>query len=561
MFLREFKRFWRDKPNAEDRERRRWPQFLERQSVECAVWPTLFWDTRLCLTSERATNPARKSNMSRGTLERFLKGDLSDTSVSELDLVADCRVEGPPPGVGSHSTKRAFIALALSPDIRFGTVYEVLHFAYDLNLWSSLGAKRDMQSSTPMRVLLKGESFSPLYWRKPHLALLDAVRQRGYPPLFATQAPYEWSMPYHIALRDGMAKLLRPRQSMPLFETLHMAHVLEQTSWVLLAGNYVGKGTRSNSHQIMPAFNARGEDIDYYDFQRVEFQDGTHKKATQDYHGSGRPHTHLLRWGRAPVEWDMHKWASATMPPKTDLLMRGYVMGSQLDQNGDTPISVYEGDSCWDDEAQTYRLHHTAQDNALGLRAYVPALMEANPCHFDLQYTADGTAFRTYLVKYVPKFSDAATDDILDAGSDMRGNETAAAILRRYRPLEPEMVLQLFGTHFKQWRVSTASRGVREFQVPWPQKPTVTESVQKDLAAYVTAAWTGPSMNLLDFLRKSVDGGRADIAPWLKKKYVNYLHDEAFRLQDTGATQKNKFVRMLKQSHRGEQNVLSALVL
>ena len=38
-------------------------------------------------------------------------------------------------------------------------------------------------------------------------------------------------------------------------------------------------------------------------FSRLEFQDGSRKKGTQKYHGSGRPHLHCLFWldGRVSV--------------------------------------------------------------------------------------------------------------------------------------------------------------------------------------------------------------------------------------------------------------------
>ena len=41
-----------------------------------------------------------------------------------------------------RSTKRAYAALALCARIGFGSSYELLHFAYDLNLWTALGAKK-----------------------------------------------------------------------------------------------------------------------------------------------------------------------------------------------------------------------------------------------------------------------------------------------------------------------------------------------------------------------------------------------------------------------------------
>ena len=53
------------------------------------------------------------------------------------------------------------------------------------------------------------------------------------------------------------------------------------------------------------------------------------------------------------------------------------------------------------------------------------------------------------------------------AGAD----NIAASVLARYRPYEPEMVLQFFGARFRQWRVTRRSRGKTDFIVPWPDKP------------------------------------------------------------------------------------------
>jgi hypothetical protein len=62
-----------------------------------------------------------------------------------------------------HSIKRAYAALALSPELDLGGNYEVLHYLDDLNLWSALGSRRSLGLDVPMRVLAKGFSFSPMY--------------------------------------------------------------------------------------------------------------------------------------------------------------------------------------------------------------------------------------------------------------------------------------------------------------------------------------------------------------------------------------------------------------
>jgi hypothetical protein len=41
------------------------------------------------------------------------------------------------------------------------------------------------------------------YWKKQHWLLIDAVRQFGYPDLFITLSPYEWTFPFHEIIRSA----------------------------------------------------------------------------------------------------------------------------------------------------------------------------------------------------------------------------------------------------------------------------------------------------------------------------------------------------------------------
>ena len=121
-----------------------------------------------------------------------------------------------------HSAKASFAAKLLSPLVGYGSDYELLQYVYDLNIWSALGGAKNKCKGTPLRVLLKGAKFSPLYWKVRHFALIDLQRQLGYPTLFITIAPYEWSFPYHEWVLDEMEKQLRERLHLAGAETLHM---------------------------------------------------------------------------------------------------------------------------------------------------------------------------------------------------------------------------------------------------------------------------------------------------------------------------------------------------
>ena len=343
-FYDEHKDFLREHPEADDTCRRRRMQFIERKGLECAIWPTLFFDSKRCLTVVRAGDCRRVGREEGPTLEELL-----DATVPEQEDADD--------GDGRrHSTKRAFAALALSPHIGFGSAYNLLHFAYDLNLWSALGGKKSTSTaySTPMRVLMKGHTFSPLYWKIVHWALLDYVRQLGYPKVFWTLSPYEWSFPYHQFVLDEMSKELRDRMHLPLAETLHITHVLLQTVKGLLVGSTGHPAKDPWKRQLCQAWDEEGIQHKVHVFLRLEFQDGTRKAPTQDYHGSGRPHIHVLIFcsKAALAGMDLDESVSATMPDELEDLdvLPGIVRGSQLDQHGESGWPVHEGFSGWNSD-------------------------------------------------------------------------------------------------------------------------------------------------------------------------------------------------------------------
>ncbi|CAK0789070.1 unnamed protein product, partial [Prorocentrum cordatum] len=313
-------------------------------------------------------------------------------------------------------------------------------------------------------------------------------------------APYDWSFPYHVALTDSMAKRA-PRQWYPVLETIHMTHVMTQAVLGLLCGAHKHRkpAGRENDYQIIPALDDDGNPVDVFPVLRVEFQDGTHKDPTQDYHGSGRPHVHALLFGVDVKKWKLHEWARATLPREDEGIVRGYVLGAQLDKNKQTKWPVHEGPSCWDEDEGTYKLRHSAKDKSQGVRAWIDALLEAlNGSHQDLQFSVDESSLSVYVAKYVPKFSDAFANDFLDDENGLGGDGTAAGILSRYRPLEPEMALQLLAQHMPQWKIVAESQGARDFLVPWPEQE---------------------NMSLLEFLRKSDDGNQGKIVQWLQRKH------------------------------------------
>ena len=156
---------------------------------------------------------------------------------------------------------------------------------------------------------LAGSTFSPIYWRRVQSGLVDLVRQLGFFKLFFTLAPSEWTLPYHGFVLDGMMKLLRAR----------WPHTLLQTAKGFLLG-HTGARQEWKDH-LLAVRDETGRGRKLHGFVRIEFQDGTRKLATQEYHGSGRPHLHLLVFGDDDLvrTLDMPTLASATMPADEDL--------------------------------------------------------------------------------------------------------------------------------------------------------------------------------------------------------------------------------------------------
>eukprot|EP00973_Karenia_brevis_P093095 12415608-Karenia_brevis.AAC.1 len=226
---------------------------------------------------------------------------------------------------------------------------------------------------------------------------------------------------------------------------------------------------------------------------RQEFQDGTHKNPTQDYHGSGRAHIHWALCAEHPHSLQLHDVASASLDHEPHL--QSFVINSQLDRNRQTTWPIHEGESYWSEADQCTYLHHSAADHEAGVRGFFKAGLEVIPSHEDLQEIRDYKDRSAYLCKYPFKMSDSNSDDWWNDAHG--GDALAQSILFRYKPFEPEMVLQLFGHRFRQWRISTISGGKRSFRVPVPDDDPMPQEVQ----LYVDCPWRG-SLSLLEFLRR-----------------------------------------------------------
>ena len=119
--------------------------FIQELGLGCAVWLSLYWTTTMCETHERYTD--------HGRLER----EHDEEGLEDVEGADGQR----------HSVKRSFRANLLSPLLGYGADFALLQFVYDLQIWSELGAKRNLakRQGNKLRLMMAQHPMSPLYWR------------------------------------------------------------------------------------------------------------------------------------------------------------------------------------------------------------------------------------------------------------------------------------------------------------------------------------------------------------------------------------------------------------
>ena len=342
-FVKKHKEFLKKHPDADAQKRRRPLQFLEEVGLECALWPTLYWCTEMTETLERATDVRRLQR--QGGNRAALNEDPDPDTPGER-----------------HSVKRSFMRKVLSPVIGYSQDFKLLQFVYDLCVWSRIGGGKNAVQGLSLRLVLKGETFSPLFWQTKHHALVDMQRQCKFPRFFKTMAPWEFSFPYHIFVLDEMEKCGRGRMQSACLETLHTAHVFTEVNRGLFSGvSRTGAKSGWKNH-LLGAKDGKTRTVVNY-FQRLEYQDGKRKLPTQDYHGSGRVHLHSLDYLENVEQVGLEEKMSATVPGEDEPALRGYMLGRPHGRS-DSGWEVEEGPNRFDPETGMVKLHHAPEDKA-----------------------------------------------------------------------------------------------------------------------------------------------------------------------------------------------------
>ena len=257
-FIKEHDKFLRrqGKEEASEQRRKRPLQFLETPGLENALWPNLYWNEAMCETSVRASDVRRRRRRNAADPAQEVGGPRPESRGeprARRPAAEDSGSEEEGEDSGRQSIKKSFMKKVLGPIAGYAEDFDLLQFVYDLSLWSRIGGGKNACKHIPLRLVLKGETFSPLYFKTRHAALIDLQRQCGHPQIFKTMAPWEPSFPYHFWILNEMAQAGRrrggstaegePEQELAGLETLHHAHVFTE----LERGLYTGMNKRSSA--------------------------------------------------------------------------------------------------------------------------------------------------------------------------------------------------------------------------------------------------------------------------------------------------------------------------
>ncbi|CAE7572809.1 unnamed protein product [Symbiodinium natans] len=505
-FVRRRRAFMQRYPEADHDRRKRPLRCIEEAAVECVLWPHLYWDRRLCETAARLADVRRAAR--RQSAEPDDDGWSEDQAGEEEDVDPARR----------QSLKRNFLAKALGPIADYAGEYELLHFVFDLSTWSDVGGKKGALRGTPMWQAMKGAPWTPQYWKVRHAAALDMQAQCSHPVAFLTWAPFEWSAPYHEWLLRQMAQLGRQRLQLAGPETMHLAHILTELfrEWVCGGGRKSGDASSTWRSALLGGVMENGRRLKVNFIGHLEFQDGKGKEVTQSYHGRAAVHLHGLVFADSLAPVRLPDKASATVPEEGNPL-RGYVLDGQAGRTG-SGWPQHSGNNEYDAVQDKVRLRHTELDKKLGIRGYIPEVLDVLKCHQDLQLDRGSGLMLKYTATYLPKFGDGPGKELMDDASS--GYGAARRVLFTFHPGEPEMWLLLANQTFPMFFMGGTMQPII---APHPGMPVKPEYLQ----LYEAADWRC-DMPLIEYLRRVNKKGA--ILEHIRKAYLQT--DQRVPLQD-----------------------------
>ena len=221
-----------------------------------------------------------------------------------------------------------------------------------------------------------------------HRLLQDAVDQFSYPSLFLTISPYQWTFPMAKWIDHIRSASASNPTHLAAYETIHIAHTLEQ----LLRRYLCGSNTKTWTKHVFTYSKIKGRsNISTY-FYRFEFQQ------------RGTVHVHLLVWLKNVKKIQHHLIRSDIPWGNPDLAFLIYKLqqsnkGVLACNEQPTTITNVNG-------KDVLQLHHPQEAFALNLRCYLSSVVSALRCRKDVQFSDGNDMLLRYISSYVSKWQD-----------------------------------------------------------------------------------------------------------------------------------------------------------
>ena len=306
--------------------------FTQNVGVECALWPNLYPNFSFC-----------------------------ETSLSGQENRA--------------SSKIAFMTKVFSQISDYGTSFELLQFHDDIWLFKTVSGAitTARQRSCSPATSLQAKTFSPEYWKWQLCCLIDCVKQFGFPNIFITISPSEWSflLPPWLENLQQMSGL--GETNLAAFETLNFVNTLEK----IVRGYLCGSNDCKWKNHLFANTCKTAENNVLNNFYRFEFQ----KRGTV--------HLHLLVLlkNMQPIN---------VTPIRADIDSAYLVYSLQKSDKDNMPIYNNESKVETENTKSILKICHPEEAFEQNIRGYVSTLLPSLQCSMDVQ-SSDGHGL---LLKY-----------------------------------------------------------------------------------------------------------------------------------------------------------------
>ena len=292
---------------------------------------------------------------------------------------------------GRRSPKASYMAKVSSAVLDYGRERRLAQITYDRWIWQTVTAAfaQSAAAGTSLSTALQWRTFSPERVKNVRCTLVDIVRQKGPPSVFATSAPAEWHFPFHVATLDALDKLA----CFDFFDlggvvALNILHTMDQLWRGYVFGANASKPWQWVSFVFAGRVHGDRQVITFY--IRRELQIGEPRPRT----GRAAWHDHVLGWIRDIKQCNLEHYLRAHVDDNDDPHTSFW---ASLIQKSDKPHSSVElRPTHWDSKGKLV-MHYPQDSFDQGFRIYHRILLLLVHGHQDWQMTADPAEAVEYL--------------------------------------------------------------------------------------------------------------------------------------------------------------------